>query len=205
MSPPPSPWKRIKTNSPFCLPPAPPRLPKGRASPHPSSRPMARESGAASQLSGCSGGGWFRPTQAAGRRPSRRRGSSLFFAVGRAWPSPAEHSRAQPSPAEPRARTAATAAAARAPPSKQASERAAAAAEEAPPQGEEVPAHRRPPAAEAAPVAPRRERPRGRVGGGDIARVRLPRPPPAGFRASVGAQHLAALDPPAGVHRAQLR
>lgn len=144
------------------------------------------------------------PPLTGGRQPTAgEAGLFAVFAVRRTWPSPAERSRALPncapgpSPLPPERRLA--------------SERAAAAAEEAPPQGEEVPARRRPPAAEAAPVAPRRERPaeaarqRGRAGGGDVAPARLPRPPPAGFRASVGAQHLAALDPLAGVHRAQLR
>lgn len=63
----------------------------------------------------------FRPPWASGCGLPRRRGSPLFFAARRAWPSLAEPSRTQPSPAEPR--VPAAAAAARAPPSQRASER----------------------------------------------------------------------------------
>jgi hypothetical protein len=107
--------------------------------------------------------------------------------LSRAQPTPSRRSRAQPNAAEPsrtprRSCRRRPSAAERE--SERASELAAPAAEEAPPQGEEVPALRRPPAAEAGPVAPRRERPaeaarpRGRARGVDVAPARLS-PPPA--------------------------
>ncbi|XP_029423874.1 adropin isoform X1 [Nannospalax galili] len=101
-------------------------------------------------------------------------------------PAGTEPSRTYPSPAELRD---APAAAERA--SERASELAAPATEEAPPQGEEVPARRRPPAAEAGPVAPRRERPakaarpRGRAQEWTSPLPASRRPPPAGSRASL--------------------
>lgn len=152
---------------------------------YPRAQPMARERGPASQLNGGSGTEAAPPPK--GRRPLATHEAGLFavFAARRAqpssadslppWPSLAERSRAQPNsstflPPPPERR--------------RASELAAPAAEEAPPQGEEVPALRRPPAAEAGRVAPRRERraeaarPRGRARGVDVAPDRLP-PPPA--------------------------
>lgn len=128
------------------------------------------------------------PERAAGRWPLTRRGSSLFLLpaeLRRAQPTPSRRSRAQSNPAElSRAQPNSSTLQPPPPERRRASELAAPAAEEAPPQGEEVPALRRPPAAEAGPVAPRRERPaeaarpRGRARGVDVAPARLP-PPPA--------------------------
>lgn len=147
---------------------------------------MARELGAASQSSGGSINAMAPPPT--DREPPATQEAGLFtvFAVGRARPSSADYRRPKPSPTEPSRAQPNSAPLPPPPPPecRRTSELAAPAAEEAPPQGEEVPAHRRPPAAEAAPVAPRRERPaeaarpRGRAGGVDVAPACLP-PPPA--------------------------
>ena len=129
---------------------------------------MARELGPDSQLNGGSGTEMAPPPK--GRRPlaTHEAGLSAVFCcppssaeLSRAQPTPSRRSRAQPNAAEPsrtprRSCRRRPSAAERE--SERASELAAPAAEEAPPQGEEVPALRRPPAAEAGPVAPRRER-----------------------------------------------
>lgn len=143
-------------------PPRPPRPPPAPGQARPSAGPMARGPGAASQLNGGSGWGWRRPPQAAGRQPPGRRGSRGF----RRPPSRAEPARTPWSPAGPRARVAAAVA-----------PRASGPAEEAAPQGEEAPARRRPPAAEA--TGSRRGgsgRPRLRGRGGGSGEGTSPRP-----------------------------
>nr|XP_044612872.1 adropin isoform X1 [Equus asinus] len=152
--------------------------------------------------------GWLRPRQAAGRRPPRRRGSSLFLLPAepcRAWPSPAEPSRAQPSVAEhSRAQPNPTPGPPPPPERRRASE----------------PASGRGRGGGAAPGgggarSPQTARGRGRPGRaaagaagggcaaegegrgrGDAVPARRPPPPARRLRASVGAQHPAAPDPP---------
>ncbi|KAF7479925.1 Hypothetical predicted protein [Marmota monax] len=146
---------------------------------------MALELGEASQLNVGSGVEMIPPPAGCRQPATQEAGSFAVFAAGRARPSLADFSRPKPSPAE-HSRAQPNSAQLPLPPPerRRASKLAAGAAEEAPPQGEEVPARRRQPAAEAAPVAPRRERPaeaarpRGRAGGVDVVPASRP-PPPA--------------------------
>nr|XP_028690094.1 adropin isoform X1 [Macaca mulatta] len=201
-------WERSRASYSFGPPPAR-RQPEGGLVSTPAHHQWCGNRGSARQLSGGSGAGMAPPP---GRRPPAFKEAGLFavFAGGRAQPNVAELSRAQPNAAE----------LSRTPRSSR--RRRPSAAERGSSRGRGGGAAPRGGGACSPQTARGRGRPgraaAGAAGGGCAAEGegrgsgrRLcwsptsRRPPPAGSRALVGAEHPAAPDPPAGAHQAQLR
>ncbi|XP_033094156.1 adropin isoform X1 [Trachypithecus francoisi] len=205
-------WERCRASYSFGPPPAR-RQPERRAGLHPSAPPMVREPGLGPPIEWRQrrGDGSAPGPQAAGLQGGGALRCFLLAAEpGRAQPNVAELSRAQPNAAE----------LSRTPRSSR--RRCPSAAELASSRGRGGGAAPRGGGARSPQTARGRGRPgraaAGAAGGGGAAEGegrgsgrRLCwspiscRPPPAGSRALVGAEHPAAPDPPAGAHQAQLR